>query len=83
MKGRVSKKWGEAQTLYYQMNPDTKKKPYFNHKARSKAAIKALLNMSLGMWNDRCKVLHGKTTDEKNKIKWDKTLSKARKCFDR
>ena len=38
--------------------------------------------MSLGMWDDRCKVLHGRTVDEKRKIKKEKILGKARQCFD-
>ena len=33
------------------------------------------------MWDDRCKVLHGKTVDKKRKIKRDKIFGKARRCF--
>ena len=81
MKGRLSKKWGEAQQIYYQMNPDTKRVKYFNQKAWIKASIQAFIDMSLGMWDDRCKVLHGRTVEEKKKIKQEKILGKARSCF--
>ena len=81
MKGRLSKKWGEAQQIYYQMNPDTKRVKYFNQKAWIKASIQAFIDMSLGMWDDRCKVLHGRTEEEKETIKREKILSTARKCF--
>ena len=81
MKWRLSRKWGEAHNLYYQMNPDTKDKTYFNQKVWSKAAIKASLDMSLGMWDNRCNVLHGRTEDEKRKIKQDKILGKAQQCY--
>ena len=33
------------------------------------------------MWDDRCKVLHGRTLEEKKKIKRDKILKRARSCF--
>ena len=82
MKGRVSKKWGEAQNIYYQMNPDTQREKHFNQKTWTKAIIKSFIDMSLGMWDDRCKVLHGRTVDEKRKIKKEKILGKARQCFD-
>ena len=82
MKGRLSKKWGEAQHIYYQMNPDTKREKRFNQKTWTKATIKSFIDMSLGMWDDRCKVLHGRTVDEKRKIKKEKILGKARQCFD-
>ena len=32
MKGRLSKKWGEAQNIYYQMNPDKNWETYLNKK---------------------------------------------------
>ena len=64
MKGRLSKKWGEAQHIYYQMNPDTKREKYFNQKAWMKASIQAFIDMSLGIWDGRCKVLHGRTVEE-------------------
>ena len=83
MKGRLSKKWGEAQNIYYQINPDTSREKYFNRKAWTKTTIKASIDMSLGMWDDRYKVLHGRTVDEKRKIKREKILDKAHQCFNR
>ena len=81
MKGWLSKKWGEAQNLYYHMNPDIKGERYFNQKAWTKAAIKAFIDTSLVMWDDRCKVLHGRAVDEKRRIKRKKILGKTRQCF--
>ena len=81
MKGRLSKKWGEAQNMYYQINLDTKREKYFNQKAWAKVTIKTFIDTSLGMWDDRCKVLHGRKVDEKREIKWEKILRKTRQCF--
>ena len=74
MKGRINKTWGYAQSYYYALNLDTRSKKYCTRQAWKKLAIKALINMSLGMWDDRCKVLHGRTEDEQRKIKKDKVL---------
>ena len=63
------------------MNPDTKGEKYFNQKTWTKATIQSFVDMSLGMWDDRCKVLHGRTVEEKNKIKREKILGQARHCF--
>ena len=33
------------------------------------------------MWDDRCKVMYGMTEEENKKIKRDRILLKARRCF--
>ena len=33
------------------------------------------------MWDDRCKVLHGRTVDENRQIKRGNIFGKARRCF--
>ena len=70
--GRFSKLLGEAQGLYYQMNPDLKVKKHLTGLNWAKVMIGALIDMSLAMWNNRCDSLHGKSEEEKVQKKKDK-----------
>ena len=57
--GRLSKTWGEAQGVYYKMNPELRSKKYLSPLNWTKVMIGALIDMSLTMWKNRCGSLYG------------------------
>ena len=79
--GRLSKKWGEAQGVYYAMNPSLKGKKYFTPLAWTKTMVGALLDMSLTMWKNRCDSLHGKTKGEQVQKKRNKLRKQIERCY--
>ena len=79
--GRFSKFWGEAQGLYYQMNPDLKVKKHLTGLNWAKVMIGALIDMSLAMWKNRCDSLHGNSEKEKVQKKKDKLKGKLEWCY--
>ena len=58
-KGRISLNWGKAQQIFYSLHPELHTKKYFNQMSWTKTTVKSLVVLSLSIWNDRCKVLHG------------------------
>ena len=48
-KGRLSKKWGEVQGIYYQLHPDLKSKRWCTTQKWMKSMIRAFVEMSLHM----------------------------------
>ena len=73
-KGRLCRKWGEAQGQYYAMHPDLRTKKWCTSQIWMRRMIGALLDMSLAMWKNRCDCLHGHSKSEqavkrKEKIK--------------
>ena len=76
MKGRLSNKWGHAQSAYYIFNLDTRDKKYLIRKAWSKATIQLLLDMSLEMSDDHYIFQYGRTKDEQRKKKIDIIISR-------
>ena len=44
----------------------------------TKRMVKALIEMSLNMWKNRCKCLHGHTTTEQTMIKRQKLMRKIK-----
>ena len=67
-KGRLSKLWGEAKHLFYSQNPSTTGRHHFNKNLWMDKTIIGLLDFSLGMWSDRCDILHG-TANKDDKTK--------------
>ena len=43
--------------------------------------IGGLLDFTLGLWTDRCDILHGATEAEKKQIKHDKVRKQVVKCY--
>ena len=41
------------------------------------------MDMGLSIWDDRCKVNHGRTEYEQRRIKMDGVLIKVRRCFEK
>ena len=72
MKGRMSKKWGQAQQKRYSSNPTTANKKCYNKSSWAKGTIKSLITFSLDLWNWRCTILHGQENIDKNTKKKDK-----------
>ena len=65
-KGRLCKKWGEAQGEFYRLHPELRLRKWCSSFTWTKKMMAALLTMSLQMWKDRCECLHGRTGKEKN-----------------
>ena len=66
-KGRLCKRWGVAQELFYQMHPDLRHKRWCTSAQWMKRMVGALLDMSLQMWKNRCDCLHGQSKQEQIK----------------
>ena len=66
VKGRISKKWGMAQNIYYQSHPDLRNQKRYSQKSWEKRTIKSLVEISLGLWKDRCEILHRQENVDKN-----------------
>ena len=81
MKGVILKKWGCDQSAFYGFNWDTREKIYYTRKTWLKATIKFLLDMSLGIWYPRYKIMHRRTWEEQRKRKRDNTFLKVQRCF--
>ena len=79
--GRLSKKWGKAQGMYYYANPDLRGKKYYTALHWTKSMISALCDMSLAMWKNRCDSLHGRTKKEQLQKRRDKLKSKLEWCY--
>ena len=67
-RGRLSSKWGQAQELYYQDNPDTRGAVYYTGKLWASQTTGQLIEISLMLWDTRNKLLHGATLADQNKI---------------
>ena len=80
-KGRLCKKWGEAQALYYKERPDLREKKYYTAASWSKQIVAALVDMSLAAWKNRCDCLHGHTQAEKLQLKRDKVRKRIEWCY--
>ena len=78
LKGRISSKWGKAQGLSYGNNLHTRHEKHFTEQVWVAKVIASLLRFTLGLWKDRCDVLHGANLEERNRIKRDKTLGKLK-----
>ena len=80
-KGRLSRLWGVAQQNFYSQNPSTSGKHHFNKNTWMDKTITGLLDFSLGMWSDRCDILHGTINrDDKTKTR-QKLTAQIHKCF--
>ena len=81
LKGRISLNWSKAQQIYYSSNPETRNKKYMNQTTWAKRTVLSLLELALGVWNDRCKVLHGEENkDQRFKLKQSLQI-KVEKCY--
>ena len=77
-KGQLSKKWGLAQQEFYKEHPDTRGKLIFSRRVWMANTVISFLNYSLGLWKDRCTILHGidnKDNKAKEKEKLRETIT--------
>ena len=81
LKGRLSKKWGYVQAKYYQLNPHTSDSKKYSGESWMRKTVKALLQYTLGMWNTRCKVLHGENETEQLKKRKEAAVMQVRSYF--
>ena len=81
LKGRLSKECGKAQGMYYGDNPDTREGKYFSSQVWMVKTIGNLLDFTLGLWTDRCDILHGATEKEKKSIKHKRVQDKVEQCY--
>ena len=65
LKGRLSSGWGRAQNIYYRDNPETCTKKHCSMQVWMVKPIGSLLDFTMGLWTDRCNILHGATKAEK------------------
>ena len=79
--GRLSKTWGEAQGVYYEMNPELRSKKYLSPLNWTKVMIGALIDMSLTMWKNRCGSLYGRSEAEKVQKQRNKLRKQIEQCF--
>ena len=82
LKGRLSSGWGKAQDIYYRENPHTNTKKHFSAQVWMVKTIGSFLDYTMGLWTDRCDILHGATEAEKKQIKHDKVRKQVVKCYD-
>ena len=61
LNGRLSCKWGDAQTVYYQKNIITRDNLVYSKSIWMTTTIKSLLDYTLNLWADRYRILHGFT----------------------
>jgi hypothetical protein len=80
--GRISSKWGKAQGIYYDSNPDTRSKKYYTREVWVHKTIGSFLFHTLGLWNDRCDCMHGATDEEKKKIMKDRAVKRVVKMYE-
>jgi hypothetical protein len=59
LKGRLSSKWGVAQALYYSSNVLLNESFKYTGDIWMEKTVGSFIDMTLGMWNARCAVLHG------------------------
>ena len=81
MKGRLDKRWGQMQNLYYSFNKDTRNKTYSTRKSWHKTTTISLLDISLWICGERCKTPHGPIEEEKYRKKRDNVLVNVQRCF--
>jgi hypothetical protein len=59
LKGRLSSKWGVAQAMYYSSNVLLNASFQYTGETWMEKTVGSFIDMTLGMWNARCDVLHG------------------------
>ena len=67
LKGRLSKKWGQAQATNYKLNLHTRDSKKYSGDRWTRITIKTFLEYTLESQNTRCNALHG--ADEAEKLK--------------
>ena len=82
LKGRLSKHWGRAQSLYYAHNPETRGNLGFSGTLWAAATVQSLLKFSLALWNDRCDSLHGVDEEDAKRILKAKTMVRVKQLVD-
>jgi hypothetical protein len=80
--GRISSKWGQAQELFYDSNPDTRLVKYYSGEVWVYKTIGSFLLHTLGLWNDRCDCMHGATDAENKRIMKSKAVAKVVKMYE-
>ena len=78
----MSKKWGIAQNIYYQAHPDLKHNRQYSQQQWEKRTIQSLIEICLGLWKDRCEILHGKENIDKKSKEKQKLILQVKKCYE-
>ena len=68
LQGRLSKKWGRAQQLFYSANPLTNRKKHFTGDNWMTKTIESMIQLTLSLWKCWCEVLHGTENKDKKAI---------------
>lgn len=77
LKGRNSKYWGRAQSLYYQNNPATCGNVNFSASLWAAATVRILLDFSLRLWNNRCDSMRRVDEDDAKRIVKDELITQV------
>ena len=83
LKGRLSRKWGIMQELFYREHPDFRHSKTKTGLGWTIRMIKELTGMMLDMWASRCGCLHGHSKAEKKQKKKEEIGRTVRKCYGR
>lgn len=81
LKGRLSIKWRHAQQEFYKNNPATHGNDRYNGELWMVRTIHSFLNFSLGLWKDRCEVLHGIEHKDKKSKEREKLQQQIQKYY--
>ena len=82
LKGRLSSHWAQAQGVFNAENPDTRNRRHFNANTWMVKTIGSLIDLSLGLWNDRCCILHGVDKKMQRQKSKEQLKTQILKCFD-
>ena len=80
-RGRLSSKWGQAQELYYQDNPDSRGTVYYTGNIGASQTIGQLIEMCLTLWDTRNKLLHGATLVDQTKSHRERAIQIVAKKY--
>ena len=64
--------------MFYVSNPGARKEKHLTQAVWTGKIIVGLLRLSLGLWNDRCKALHGKDEAENKKKRKDRLVKQIK-----
>jgi len=82
LKGRISKLWGRAQTIYYRYNTLLHDSRIYNENKWVTKTVGSFIDFTLGMWKERCDSLHGANETENKVKKKIKILKMVQRCYD-
>lgn len=81
LKDHISRRWGKVQGIIYMNNIDTRGCKHFIVEVQMTKINKSVLDLTLGMWKDRCGILHGADEGERKNIWRPKIMAQVKKSY--